>query len=132
MRRPSVLVVEDQKDNLRLIDVVLRSAGYDVRLASDADAALTELRRRRPSMLLMDLQLPGMDGLELTRLIKGDPATGDIPIVAYTAYAMPGDAEQALAAGCDDYLAKPAPIAALLEKIAKYADQTRAPSRKRA
>lgn len=101
------LIVDDNPTNLKLLSYVLSSKGYDVRTASDAASALMSLQARRPRLILMDLQLPGVDGLELSRRLKSDPATRDIVIVAVTAYAMKGDEERALAAGCDAYVAKP-------------------------
>ena len=102
-----VLVVDDNPTNLKLLSYVLSSQGYDVQTAADGPAALDAVRARRPRLILMDLQLPGMDGLEVTRILKADPATRDIVILAVTAYAMKGDEERALAAGCDGYVAKP-------------------------
>ena len=87
--------------------MLLLGEGYDVRTAGDAEEALAVLATFRPRLILMDLQLPGMDGLELTRRLKADPATRDIVIVALTAYAMKGDEERARAAGCDGYVTKP-------------------------
>ena len=107
MAGEAVLVVDDNPTNLKLARVLLRSEGYDVHTAGDAAEALAALGRARPALVLMDLQLPGMDGLELTRLLKADPATRGIPVVAMTAYSMKGDAERARDAGCDGYLTKP-------------------------
>jgi two-component system, cell cycle response regulator DivK len=102
-----VLVVDDNPTNLKLLSYVLSSQGYDVQTAADGSMALEAVRNRRPRLILMDLQLPGMDGLEVTRRLKADPATRGIVILAVTAYAMKGDEERALAAGCDGYIAKP-------------------------
>ena len=102
-----ILIVDDNALNLKLARVTLASEGYDVRTAADAEEAIALLRSFRPSAILMDLQLPGMDGLELTRLLKADAATKGIRIIALTAYAMKGDQERAFAAGCDDYVSKP-------------------------
>ena len=102
-----ILVVDDNAQNLKLARVLLRAEGYDVRTAVDAEEALDLLAGYTPRLILMDLQLPGMDGLELTRRLKADPARRDILVIALTAYAMKGDHERALAAGCDGYLAKP-------------------------
>ena len=102
-----VLVVDDNPQNLKLAKVLLRSAGFDVQTAVDAEAALKVIEDAAPRLILMDLQLPGMDGLELTQRLKVDPRRRHIVIVALTAYAMKGDEEKALAAGCDAYLAKP-------------------------
>ena len=102
-----ILIVDDNVQNLKLARVILAIEGYDVRTAADAEEALALLRTFRPHVILMDLQLPGMDGLELTRQLKADRATRGIRIIALTAYAMKGDEEKAFAAGCDGYVSKP-------------------------
>ena len=102
-----ILVVDDHPTNLKLARLLLESEGYEVRGAKDAEEALAALERFQPRAILMDLQLPGMDGLELTRRLKADPRTRAIRIIAVTSYAMVGDQERALAAGCDAYAAKP-------------------------
>jgi two-component system cell cycle response regulator DivK len=102
-----ILVVDDNPSNTKLLAFILTARGYDVRTAADADEALALLREFRPRLILMDLQLPGMDGLTLTRQLKADPATREIIIIAATAYAMKGDEERARAAGCDGYVTKP-------------------------
>lgn len=115
-----ILIVDDNPANLKLARVVLKRAGYEVRTAADAAEALTALDTFRPRLILMDLQMPGMDGLDLTRRLKADPSRADIIIVALTAYAMRGDEEKALAAGCDGYLAKPIDTRALASAVAGY------------
>lgn len=107
MRRDRILVVDDNPANLKLVRVLLASEGYEVETAPDAEQALPMLERTRPALILMDVQLPGMSGLELTRILKGRDDTRDIPIIALTAYAMKADEESALAAGCDGFVAKP-------------------------
>jgi CheY-like chemotaxis protein len=107
MAAESILIVDDNPINLQLVLFLLSTGGYDVRTANDAHEALAVLSGFRPHLILMDLQLPGMDGLTLTRQLKADPATRDILIVAVTAYAMKGDAERARDAGCDGYISKP-------------------------
>src|SRR5687767_6983035 len=102
-----ILIVDDNPVNLKLIRILLAGEGYDICTASDAEGALRVLQDSRPRMILMDIQLPGIDGLELTRRLKADPATRDIRILGLTAYAMRGDEERILAAGCDGYIAKP-------------------------
>jgi CheY-like chemotaxis protein len=102
-----ILVVDDNEANLKLARVALAADGYEVRTATDAEGALAVLSSWRPRLILMDLQMPGMDGLELTRRLKADPATAGIVVVALTAYAMKGDEENARAAGCSGYVAKP-------------------------
>lgn len=115
-----VLIVDDNAVNLKLARVLLRSAGYDVRTAADAEQALATLTTFQPRLILMDLQLPGIDGLELTRRLKADPRTRDIVIVALTAYAMKGDQAKAREAGCDGYLTKPIDTRAFPSVVATY------------
>jgi CheY-like chemotaxis protein len=115
-----VLIVDDNPTNLKLVAYLVRSQGHDVDTAGDADTALAAIRAHKPAVILMDLQLPGVDGLELTRRIKNDAATRDIAIIAVTAYAMKGDRERALQAGCDDYVSKPIDTRALPATIARH------------
>jgi CheY-like chemotaxis protein len=103
----SILIVDDNPDNLKLMVFVLAKAGFRVRTAADAEKALDLVRSERPELILMDVQLPGMDGLALTRVLKAGPETRDILIVAVTAYAMKSDEQRAFAAGCDGYVSKP-------------------------
>jgi CheY-like chemotaxis protein len=116
-----VLIVDDNPTNLKLVAYLVRANGYDVDTAGDAATALAAIAANRPDVILMDLQLPGIDGLELTRRLKADPATKDIKIIAVTAYAMKGDEEKALEAGCDDYVTKPIDTRGLPAVIAKHA-----------
>jgi CheY-like chemotaxis protein len=102
-----ILIVDDNPTNLKLVTYLVRANGYEVDTAGDAEQAVTAIAANRPALILMDLQLPGIDGLELTRRLKADPATRDIKIIAVTAYAMKGDQEKAIAAGCDAYVTKP-------------------------
>ena len=102
-----VLVVEDTLANMTLAVFLLQSAGHTVLRATDAELGLTLARDELPSLILMDIQLPGMDGLEATALLKKDDATRAIPVIALTALAMRGDEERIRAAGCDGYIAKP-------------------------
>jgi two-component system, cell cycle response regulator DivK len=115
-----ILIVDDNALNLKLAYVLLSGAGYDVRTASDAEEALALLSRWQPRLILMDLQLPGMDGLSLTRLLKGDPTTSQIIILAMTAYAMKGDDDKARAAGCDGYISKPIDTRTLTAVLAQH------------
>jgi CheY-like chemotaxis protein len=114
-----VLVVDDNAVNLKLTRVLLRGAGYDVQTAGDAEEALRSMQACKPRLVLMDLQLPGISGLELTRRLKADERTRDVIVVALTAYAMKGDEEKALAAGCDGYVSKPIDTDALLALVAE-------------
>jgi len=119
-----VLIVDDNPTNLKLVSFLVKANGYEVDTALDADAAFAAIAAQRPRVILMDLQLPGVDGLELTRRLKADPATRDISIIAVTAYAMKGDQERARAAGCDDYVTKPIDTRTLPELIARYVKAT--------
>jgi len=118
VRGEPILIVDDNPTNLKLARVLLTSEGYTVRVASEAEEALAVLRTFRPRLILMDLQLPGMDGLELTRRLKADPETRDVLIIALTAYAMKGDDERAQAEGCDGYVTKPIDTRTLPKVIA--------------
>jgi len=102
-----VLIVEDNPGNMTLAAFLLQSVGHTVLSATDAEAGLTLARDEQPSLILMDIQLPGMDGLDATVLLKRDDATRAIPVIALTALAMKGDEERIRAAGCDGYVAKP-------------------------
>jgi len=115
-----ILVVEDDADNRRIVAKVLSVAGYEIVEATDGIEALAIARSVRPHLIIMDLALPNMDGWEATRQLKRDPITRNIPVVALTAVAMRGDEEQARAAGCDDYMPKPARPAAIREIVKKY------------
>jgi len=115
-----ILIVDDNATNMKLVRILLASEGYDVRTAADAEEALNVLKEFYPRLILMDVQLPGIDGLELTRRLKSDPATQDIMILGLTAYAMKGDKERILAAGCDGYIPKPIDTRTLPELVAGY------------
>lgn len=115
-----VLIVDDNPTNLKLVAYLVKASGYDVVTANDADSAVAAIAAHPPRLILMDLQMPGVDGLELTRRLKRDPVTRDIKIIAVTAYAMKGDQEKALAAGCDDYVTKPIDTRALPQLIARH------------
>jgi len=118
--RIRALIVDDQPTNLKLLVYLLSSKGYEVETASDAHSALEVLKRFQPRVILMDLQLPGMDGLALTRQLKADPRTRGIVIIAVTASAMKGDEEKALQAGCDGYVTKPIDTRALPATLARF------------
>jgi two-component system cell cycle response regulator DivK len=102
-----IVVIEDNPANMKLTTFVLNSAGHEVLQATDAESGLALIRAEMPALVLMDVQLPGMDGLAATRQLKADPAIAHIPVVALTSYAMKGDGETMRAAGCDSYLPKP-------------------------
>lgn len=107
MQPALILIVDDSPENLKLATAILSPHGYDLRTASDGFEALALVERLEPRLILLDLQLPGIDGLSIARKLKADAAHSHIPIVALTAYAMKGDEAKALAAGCDGYLTKP-------------------------
>jgi two-component system cell cycle response regulator DivK len=115
-----ILVVEDQADNRRILRDLLSSVGYEILEAVTGDEGVTLATTQHPDLILMDIQLPGTDGYEATRRIKADPALHHIPIIAVTSYALSGDNAQALAAGCDSYVAKPFSPRALLAKVREY------------
>ena len=116
----TIMAIEDNPTNQRLIRAVLERAGHIVAIIESAETALEKVGEVKPALILMDLQLPGLDGLALTRRLKADPATRDIPIVAVTAHALPGDREQAIAAGCSGYLSKPIDTRKFADQIAVY------------
>lgn len=115
-----VMVVEDNPSNMKLITGVLARAGFEVISALDADTGISVIRHRLPDLVLMDIHLPGTDGLTATRLLKADGLTRHIPVLAVTAKAMEGDADMLLAAGCDGYVAKPIRYKELLEVIGGF------------
>ena len=115
-----VLIIEDNPANMTLATFLLQSAGHSVLSATDAETGLTLARAEQPDLVLMDIQLPGMDGLEATALLKADEATRDIPVVALTALAMKGDEARIRAAGCDGYIAKPLAYRDFLATISSH------------
>jgi two-component system cell cycle response regulator DivK len=115
-----ILVVEDQEDNRQILRDLLGSVGYDMVEAGDGEAALVAVKARRPDLILMDIQLPLLDGYEATRRIKADPDLKDIPIIVVTSYALSGDEAKARAAGCDAYVTKPYSPRQLLAKIKEF------------
>jgi two-component system cell cycle response regulator DivK len=115
-----ILVVEDQEDNRRILRDLLTSADYELIEAENGAEALAAAAKDRPDLILMDIQLPVMDGYEATRRLKADPASAAIPIIAVTSYALSGDEAKARDAGCDDFVPKPYSPRQLLAKIRKY------------
>jgi len=113
----TVLVVEDNAANLKLVTMLLAHAGHTVLSAVDAETGMTLARSQQPDLVLMDVQLPGIDGLAATALLKQDPVTAGIPIIALTAMAMKVDEEKSQVAGCDAYIAKPLRYRDLYEAI---------------
>jgi two-component system cell cycle response regulator DivK len=115
-----ILVVEDQEDNRQILRDLLSNAGFDMIEAENGADAVTSAQASRPDLILMDIQLPILDGYEATRRIKADPALKAIPIIVVTSYALSGDEDKARRAGCDDYVAKPYSPRQLLAKIKQY------------
>jgi len=115
-----VLVVEDNEDNLYLIRFILEENGYEVIEARDGAEGVELAINKKPDLILMDIQLPDIDGMEVTRRIRASEADSDIPIIALTSYAMTGDREKALAAGCTGYIEKPINTETIMAEINKY------------
>jgi len=115
-----ILVVEDQEDNRQILRDLLGTTDYEVVEAENGEQALATVAKQRPDLILMDIQLPILDGYEATRRIKADPALSSIPIIAVTSYALSGDEAKARAAGCDDFVPKPYSPRQLLAKIRQY------------
>ena len=123
MAKEPILVVDDNPLNLKLARLLLGTESYQVRTAEHAAAALAVLETFRPRLILMDIQLPGMDGLDLTRRLRADPSLDGVIILALTAYAMKADEQKALDAGCDGYIAKPLDTRSLPEVVRAYLDR---------
>ena len=115
-----ILIIEDQEDNRKIMHDVLSASGFKSLEATTGEEGLALAEREKPDLILMDIQLPEMDGYEVTRRIKGNPALNHIPIIAVTSYALSGDDKKAYAAGCDGYLTKPVSPRMLLAKIKEY------------
>lgn len=118
--KKSVLLVEDNEDNAIIYTTILRFGGFDVIEARDGIAGIEAARHHHPALILMDVSIPLMDGLEATRRIKSDPSTASIPVIALTAHALPSDQQRALEAGCDGYIPKPAEPRLVLETVRHY------------
>jgi two-component system, cell cycle response regulator DivK len=115
-----ILVVEDNALNLELVREILTDEGYEVLEAADGAAGVAIATSERPALILMDLQLPELDGLEAVRILRADPRLADIPILAVTAHAMKGDDEKARAAGCDGFITKPIQVRDFAAKVAEF------------
>jgi two-component system cell cycle response regulator DivK len=115
-----ILAVEDQEDNMQILRDLLNSAGYVITEAVNGEQALAAVAKQRPDLILMDIQIPIIDGYEVTRRIKADPALKSIPIIAVTSHALSGGEEKARAAGCDDFVSKPYSPRQLLAKVRQY------------
>jgi len=115
-----ILVIEDQEDNRKIVRDLVSASGYELIEATTGEEGLEVAARERPDLILMDIQLPGIDGYEVTRRIKANPKLRQIPIIAVTSYALSGDDKKAFAAGCDGYVTKPYSPRLLLAKIREY------------
>ena len=120
MGNETILVIEDNELNMKLVRSLLKMGNYDVIEAIDAEKGMQLARKNHPDLILMDIQLPGMDGLSATKILKADPSLREIPIVALTSHAMEGDDKRALSAGCDGYIAKPIDTKTFLTTIGQY------------
>jgi CheY-like chemotaxis protein len=120
MNKPVILAVDDNPTNLKLVADLLEFHGYNVVKAVDAESAQDVIAETSPDLILMDIGLPGMDGLSLTRLLKADPATARIQIVILTAFAMKADEEKAYEAGCDGFITKPVDTRKLADQVAEF------------
>lgn len=120
MATKTILVVEDNALNMKLVKSLLTIGKYDMVEAPDAETGITLAREKKPDLILMDIQLPGMDGLTATRIIKEDPSVKDIPVVAFTSFAMEGDEEKATEVGCAGYITKPLDTQNFLKTVEHY------------
>ena len=120
MNNKTVLIIEDDNLNMKLVKTLLKIGKYQILEATEAETGIQLSREHHPDLILMDLQLPGMDGLEATRTIKKDTTTTNIPIVALTAHAMEGDEQKVMAAGCQGYIPKPIDTKSFLNSINQY------------
>lgn len=120
MKAKTILVIEDNELNMKLVRGLLKIGKYRVLEAIDAETGLQVARTYRPDLILMDIQLPGMDGLRATRILKADPELQDVPVIALTSYAMRGDEEKSKEAGCAGYLTKPINTRCFLEMISRH------------
>jgi two-component system, cell cycle response regulator DivK len=123
--KPSVLLIEDNEQNRYLTTFLLEGRGYKVTAAVDGALGVELAGRLLPDLILLDIQLPTMDGYAVARALRENPALKDVPIIAVTSYAMPGDREKALAAGCNGYIEKPIDPETFVTEIERYGDETR-------
>src|ERR1043165_1663784 len=119
-KNTTVLLVEDNEDNLLIYSTILRHSGYAVVEARDGQAGIDAAKKEHPGLILMDVSIPIIDGLEATRRLKADPSTKSIPIIALTAHALASDQQKAIEAGCDSYIAKPAEPRAVVAAVREY------------
>ena len=124
MSDKNVMVVEDNEKNRKLMRVILKSKGYNVIEATTGEEAISTLKKQKPDIILMDIQLPGIDGITLAKQIKADTNTNDIPIIAVTAFAMKGDEQKILSSGCNGYISKPIDTHELINIMEQYLRKT--------
>ncbi|MBM3951012.1 MAG: response regulator [Rhodospirillales bacterium] len=115
-----VMIVEDNELNMKLFNDLLQAQGYETVQVMDGKDVVRQVRQHHPNLIIMDIQLPGVSGVELTRQIKSDPALKEIPVLAVTAFAMKGDQDKIMESGCDGYLSKPISVPIFLETVAKF------------
>jgi len=115
-----VMIVEDNELNMKLFNDLLQAQGYGTIQVMDGKDVVKQARQNRPNLIIMDIQLPGVSGVELTRQIKADPELKDTPVLAVTAFAMKGDQDKIMESGCDGYLSKPISVPIFLETVAKF------------
>ena len=120
MGNKTILVIEDNELNMKLVRSLLKMSSYVMVEAVDAETGIKLAREKKPDLILMDIQLPGMDGLSATKIIKEDPSLKDIPVVALTSYAMQGDKEKAMESGCAGYIAKPIDTRKFLKTVSQF------------
>ena len=120
MQNNVVLVIEDNPLNMKLMKSLLKLGDFEILEAADAESGIELAKKIKPDLILMDIQLPGMDGLSATRIIRDDPSLKEVPIVAVTSYAMHGDEQKAKSAGCSGYIAKPINTRSFLDTINDY------------
>jgi CheY-like chemotaxis protein len=120
MENKTILVIEDNEMNMKVVSTMLQHVEYRVLVAVDAETGIQLAHEHQPDLILMDIQLPAMDGLSATRVIKEDVAFKDIPVVAFTSYAMQGDEQKAMEAGCIGYIAKPIDTRSFLETVSSF------------
>ncbi|MCQ3937669.1 MAG: response regulator [Chloroflexi bacterium] len=120
MSKGRVLIVEDNMDTYELVKFILEKSGYDTFLAMNGRDGVNAASKQKPDLIIMDLQMPEMDGWTATRLIKGNIHTADIPLIALTAHALPGDRQRAMDSGCDEYITKPMDLLELVETVDRW------------
>ena len=122
----TILIVEDNELNMKLFNDLLQAHGYNTLQAKDGRVVIEMTRKNRPDLILMDIQLPEISGLEITKMLKADDDLRDIPVIAVTAFAMKGDEQKIRSGGCDGYIAKPISVASFLQTVSRFLDPPQA------